>query len=102
MEQISVVIEVLGKEYRVSCKADEKEALMASARYLNEKVREVRASGKIVGNEKIAVMAALNLANELIQLRSDERAKADAVRIRMQGLQQEIAVAIDNHSQLKM
>jgi cell division protein ZapA len=60
-------IRLLDKEYTVACPPEEREGLLESARLLDTKMREVRSSGKIVGNDRIVVMAALNLVFELLQ-----------------------------------
>ena len=59
-------VKILEKEYQISCPADERKALIDSAEMLNLKMREIRDSGKVVGLDRIAVMAALNMANDLI------------------------------------
>jgi cell division protein ZapA len=59
-------VKILEKEYQISCPADERKALVDSAEMLNAKMREIRDSGKVVGLDRIAVMAALNMANDLI------------------------------------
>lgn len=61
----TVIIRVLDKEYQVNCPLDEREALMSSADNLDKRMREIRKSGNVIGLERIAVMAALNLAHEL-------------------------------------
>lgn len=60
-------IRLLDKEYTVACPPDEREGLLESARLLDGKMREIRTRGKIVGNDRIIVMAALNLVYELLQ-----------------------------------
>ena len=67
MSNVSLKIYILGKEYQVNCPPDEREALERSAELLNEKMEEIRNSSQIIGLERIAVMAALNLAHDLIQ-----------------------------------
>lgn len=62
-----VSIQVLGKEYRIGCTDEEREDLIESARYLDQKMRAVKETGKVVGLERIAVMAALNITHELAQ-----------------------------------
>lgn len=62
-----VNINVLGKDYRIACAEDEHDELLESARYLDRKMREVRDIGRVVGDDRIAVMAALNIAHELAQ-----------------------------------
>jgi cell division protein ZapA len=73
-----VTVRLLDKEYQVACPEDEREALLESADLLNRKMREIRDSGKVVGADRIAVMAALNLSHEMLQgktstLQADER-----------------------------
>lgn len=68
---VTVTVSILGRDYQVSCPAHEREALERSARYLDEQMREIRNTGKIVGSERIAVMAALNIAHELLTLDQD-------------------------------
>ncbi len=59
-----VNVKILDKEYQVSCKANERTELMDSAEMLNERMRQIRDSGKVTGLDRIAVMAALNMAHE--------------------------------------
>lgn len=66
--QISV--RILDKEYQVACPPNERTDLLDSAEVLNEKMREIRDSGRIVGLDRIAVMAALNMANDLIHAKA--------------------------------
>ena len=60
----AVTINLLGREFRVGCPEGEERQLLASVDYLNKKLKEVRDTGKVVGNERIALMAALNIAHE--------------------------------------
>lgn len=62
-----VKVLILGKEYRVSCNEDERNELLAAAQYLDHKMRQIRDTGRVMGTERIAVMAALNIAHELAQ-----------------------------------
>lgn len=62
----AVKVKILEKEYLVACPEDEVDALQASAKYLSQRMVEIRESGKVVGMDRIAVMAALNLAHEVI------------------------------------
>lgn len=71
----TVTVSILDKEYRVACAEDERAELEASARLLHERMTRIRASGSVIGLERIAVMAALNIAHELIQ------AKAELTRV---------------------
>lgn len=63
-EAVPVVIQILDKEYTVACPPEEKEGLLESARMLNQRMREVRDSGKVMGAERMAVITALNVIHE--------------------------------------
>ncbi len=60
----AITISLLGREFRVGCPEGEEKQLLASVEFLNRKLKEVRDTGKVVGNERIAIMAALNIAHE--------------------------------------
>jgi cell division protein ZapA len=62
----TIEISILGRSYKVACSRDEESALIAAADYLDEKMREIRDSGKVIGAERIAIMAGLNLAHDLM------------------------------------
>lgn len=63
----TVRVHILDKDYQVACPPDQREALVESARYLDQQMRTIRQSGKVIGLERIAVMAALNITHELIR-----------------------------------
>ena len=65
-----VSVRILDRDYMVACPYEERPALLEAAEYLNARMREVRDSGKVVGLDRVAVMVALNMANELLQLRT--------------------------------
>lgn len=65
-----VDVNIMGREFKVSCSEDEREGLITSVNYLDKKMREIRDTGKVIGVERIAIMAALNLAHELLTTRS--------------------------------
>lgn len=72
-EARTVTVKLLDKEYTISCPDGAEAELLASADYLNQKMQEIRRSGKIIGLERIAVMAALNMSHELIKSREEQR-----------------------------
>jgi cell division protein ZapA len=65
-EAKGVSITIAGREFRVACPEGEEKQLQASVEFLNSKMKEVRDVGKVVGNDRIAVMAALNIAHEFL------------------------------------
>ena len=84
-----VSVRILEKEYQVACPASERTALLDSAEILNARMREIRDSGKVVGLDRIAVMAALNMANELLSARENTDTGA-AFRYRAKALQRTV------------
>ena len=68
-EPKTVEVNLLGRSYRVACDDNEREALMQAVAYLDAKMSEIRKAGKVMGAERIAVMAALNVAHELLSVR---------------------------------
>ncbi|WP_067862971.1 cell division protein ZapA [Neptuniibacter marinus] len=73
----TVSISLLDKEFSFNCPPDAEAELLASADLLNEKMRDIRKSGKVLGLERIAVMAALNLAHELLQARQETNSNVE-------------------------
>ena len=65
-ESKNVQITVMGRDFRVACPEDEQAGLLEAVDYLNKKMNEIRDAGKIVGLERIAILAALNIAHELL------------------------------------
>lgn len=98
---IPVKVTILDKEYRIACPPDEEEALLASAKYLNKRMKEINYSGKVVGVDKVAVMAALNITHELLlhQAEFDNLGKGATQRVRK--LQERISVFLDEDRQLE-
>jgi len=94
-KSITLDINLLGRDYKVACKEGERAELMEAVAYLDSQMREIRGSGKIAGVDRIAVMAALNITNELLRERkapppaAEEAGEADAAPIqrRIQSMQ---------------
>ena len=63
----TVTVKILDKDYQVACPEDQEAELTVSARYLDKQMRSIRDSGKVIGLERIAVMAALNISHELLR-----------------------------------
>ncbi len=90
-----LTIQILGREFRVGCPDGEEKQLLASVDYLNRKLREVRDTGKVVGNERIAIMAALNIAHELLSNRPNAHGfDASAFRGRIEAMQEALDTAL--------
>ena len=70
---LPITLSILGKDYKIACPPSEQETLLTSALQLDQQMRELRDSGKIVGADRIAVMAALHLAHDLVNLREENK-----------------------------
>jgi cell division protein ZapA len=95
-------VRILEKEYFVACPADERTELLDSAELLNGRMKEIRDSGKIVGLDRIAVMAALNLAHEIIKLRSRDQVSEQDATHRLRNLRERVEAALENGQQLEL
>jgi len=96
----ALTISLLGREFRVACPEGEESKILAAADYLNRKLKEVRDTGKVVGNERIAIMAALNIAHESMSKRANGAAGASsldtaAIRRRIASLQETLDTALE-------
>ena len=97
-----VSVRILEKEYQVSCTVEERAALLDSAEYLNSEMKKIRESGKVIGLDRIAVMAALNMANELLKLRSrDTTVESDVVN-RIRVLRERVEASLERGQQLEL
>ena len=68
-EARSLQISIMGREFRVACPEDEQAGLLEAVDYLNRKMLDIRDAGKIIGLERIAIMAALNIAHEMLTMK---------------------------------
>lgn len=64
-------VTILGREFRIACAENEKSDLLKAVNYLDRNMREIRDRGKVIGVERVAIMAALNLAHELLSMNVD-------------------------------
>lgn len=89
-----ISISILDKEYKVACPAGEQSALLRSAEYLDTKMREIRDSGSIIGSEKIAVITALNITNDLLKSDNNDTEIGEHLCSRLKKLETKINVAL--------
>ena len=97
-----VSVRILGKEYQVACPEEEKRALIDSAELLHNNMEKIKASGKIVGLDRIAVMAALNLAHELISLQDNAGDGLDDVNKRILQMKEKVSLFLEDERQLEL
>jgi len=95
----SVDVQIMGREFSVACTDEARQGLMDAVAYLDKKMRDIRDSGKIVGVERIAMMAALNLAHEVLNTKNGDIDIGDYKR-RINAMHDQIDEAIAEQNQL--
>jgi len=97
-----VSVRILDKEYQVACPASERTDLLDSAEVLNAKMKEIRDSGRIVGLDRIAVMAALNMANDLLRAQARDRLLEGDVSSRLKLISDRVENVLGGSQQLDL
>lgn len=92
-------VTIMGREFRVACAPSEQEQLLTAVEYLDNKMREIRDAGKVIGVERIAIMAALNITNEFLNTRVGGFDVGDFKR-RMNSMQKQIDAAMADQDDL--
>jgi cell division protein ZapA len=98
---VRVSVRILEKEYQVACLPEERSELLDSAEFLNGKMKDIRDAGNIVGLDRIAVMAALNLAHELLK-RNRNEAIENEVTERVRQMRERVESALSRGTQLPL
>lgn len=101
-QHAQVSVRILDKEYQVACPASERTDLLDSAEILNAKMREIRDTGRIVGLDRIAVMAALNMANDLLHAEKRDRMLDGDVSNRLKMISDRVESALGSTRQLDL
>ena len=96
----TIEVSLLGRTYRVACDEGERESLMEAVAYLDAKMNEIRTAGKVMGAERIAVMAALNVAHELLSLRLGAGFDVGKAKRRINAIESKIDAAIAKQENL--
>ncbi|NNL55615.1 MAG: cell division protein ZapA [Woeseia sp.] len=97
-----VSVRILDKEYQVACPLEERTDLLDSAEMLNAKMREIRDSGRIVGLDRIAVMAALNMANDLMQAKARDQELEGGISQRLKLISDRVDHVLSDTQQLDL
>ena len=101
-DQARVSVRIMEKEYVIACPYDERSALLDAAEFLNMRMREIRDSGRVVGIDRIAVMAALNLAHEYLKGKDRESRVDNGVGSRVRALRERVEGALGKGQQLEL
>jgi len=96
----TVDVELLGRTYRVACGDGERESLMQAVAYLDGKMNEIKVAGKVTGGERIAVMAALNIAHELLSTKLGDGYDVGQVKRRIAALESTLDAALAQQEKL--
>jgi cell division protein ZapA len=99
---VRVSVRILEKEYQVACLPEERSELLDSAEYLNSKMREIRDGGNVVGLDRIAVMAALNITHELLNMRGRGEVVGTDVGQKIRQLRERVETALTRSQQLEL
>ena len=99
---VRVSVRILEKEYQVACLPEERSELLDSAEILNNKMREIRDGGNIVGLDRIAVIAALNLSHELLKLRNRGDAAQGDVGRKVRQMRERVETVLTKSQQLDL
>lgn len=99
-EPKTLQINVMGREFRVACPEGEQKSLLEAVDYLNKKMSQIRDHGKVVGLERIAIMAALNIAHELLSTKVGGAFDIAEIKRRMLNMQTELDRALADQSEL--
>jgi cell division protein ZapA len=99
---VRVSVRILEKEYQVACPFEERSALLDAAELLNTKMREIRDGGNVMGLDRIAVMAALNMANELLALRNRDVSSDSGLTGKIRQLRERVESALTQGQQLEI
>ncbi|MGB5256079.1 MAG: cell division protein ZapA [Woeseiaceae bacterium] len=97
-----VSVRILDKEYQVACPPEERTDLLDSAEILNSRMREIRDSGRIVGLDRIAVMAALNMANDLLHAKARDEELEGGISHRLKIISDRVDHALSSTQQLDL
>lgn len=93
-------VTILGREFRVACPVDEEEGLLQAVEYLDQRMKEIQSTGKIVGVERIAIMAALNITHEFLHLRVSPDIDLGDFKRRLARMQASVDVALGTQTEL--
>ncbi len=101
-ENTTLTVTIVGKDYQVACPVGEEDSLREAAQYLHSLMESIRSSGRVVGLDRVAVMAALNISNELLQNRREHAAADARVTAQVQKLSDRVADAVSANKQLQL
>ncbi len=102
MTNSTVTVHILDREYQVNCKTDEIDELTATAKYLDGEMKKIRDTGKVLGMDRIAVMAALNISHEYLSLDQNHNTSSNNSSKRITTLAEKIEQSLEQQKQFAL
>lgn len=93
-------INIMGRDFRVACPEEDQKGLLDAVEYLNRKMQEIKGGGKVIGLERIAIMAALNIAHEFLSTKVGGGFDIGELKRRMTGMETVLDQAISDQNEL--
>jgi cell division protein ZapA len=93
-------INIMGRDFRVACPDEDQEGLLEAVEYLNKKMQEIKGGGKVIGLERIAIMAALNIAHEFLSTKIGGGFDIAEIKRRMSSMETVLDHAISEQNEL--
>jgi len=93
-------INIMGRDFRVACPEEDEKGLLEAVEYLNRKMQEIKGGGKVIGLERIAIMAALNIAHEFLSTKVGGGFDIAEIKRRMIGMETVLDQAISDQNEL--
>ncbi len=97
-----VSVQILDKEYLIACPPEEQDDLQRAATLLNQRLKQIREQGKVMGTERLVIMAALNMANELAKIASREERTTSELGTRVRSMRERVERALVHGQQLEL
>ncbi len=94
-----LIIDIMGREFSISCPDDEREEILKAAEFLNSKIQEIKNDGKIVDSERIIIAAALGITHELLDLRRANSFDIDDIKRRITDIRRKINTVLNKNTE---
>ncbi len=94
-----LIIDIMGREFSISCPDDEREEILKAAEFLNNKIREIKKEGKIVDSDRVIIAAALGITHELLDLRRSNGFDIDDIKRKITDIRRKINTALNKNTE---
>jgi len=90
-----LIIDIMGREFSISCPDEEREEILKAVEFLNKKIREIKSEGKIIDSERVIIAAALGITHELLILRRSNGFDIDDIKRRIADIRKKINTTLN-------